>query len=486
VVENQTTHEKEWLFKMQQLSQKKEYEDDPGDLYFKEMAQFPLLRREDEILIAKQIEMKQGKLAQLILYYPLIVLEVTNRKGQMDLRLFSATMERTAAFHKQLRLLKDLRQWDSALAKKEDEILQQKHEVFRKLHLTDLGIDNIISKLESYVERIEHAENTFQNCAEEMGLPPEEIQDLAPCPRKESQRLERIIRERGIPVKEPLSTEQTIGNASAEIRNVEAETRAGRTQLKRDVKELLEAHAEAKAAKEELIKANLRLVIHIARKSTGRGVPFLDLVQEGNIGLMKAVDKFDYHRGYRFSTYATWWIRQAITRAIQQQAQTVRVPVHMLDTINRLRKSVREFIHDIGHMPTHEEIAKKMKLPVYKVKKVIEVAQRRYIISLDTPVGDGDTRFGNFVADKDAASPEETLIQRNRAERIMNVLATLTPREEKILRRRFGIDEVRPHTLQEVGEEFGVTRERVRQIEAKALKKLRGPRRRRKLDFSGE
>ena len=243
VVDNQTTHEKERLFKMQQLSQKKEYEDDPGDLYFKEMAKFPLLAREDEIQIAKQIEMNQGKLAQLMLRYPLIVLEVTNRKEQLELRLFSATMKRTAAFHKQLRLLKDLGQWDSALAKKEDEILQQKHEIFRKLHLTDLGIDNIISKLESYVERIEHAENTFQNCAEEMGLPPEEIQDLASCPREDSRQLEKIIRERGIPVKEPLSTEQTIGNASAEIRSVEAEIRTGRTQLKRDVKELLEAHA---------------------------------------------------------------------------------------------------------------------------------------------------------------------------------------------------------------------------------------------------
>ncbi len=484
VVENQTIHQVEWLFKMQQLSQKKEYADGPGHLYFKEMAQFPLLTQEDEIQIAKEIEMNQGKLAQLMLRYPLIVLEATNLMDELELCRFSTMMERTTAFHKQLRLFKDLLgQWDSALAKKEDEILQQKHKVFRKLHLTDLRIDNIISRLESYVERIEYAEKTLQNCTEEMGLFPEEIQYLKSCPRKDFQQLGRIIRETEIPVKEPLMTEQAIENALGEIRSVEAETRTGRTQLKRDVKELLEAHAEAKAAKEELIEANLRLVIHIAKKYTGLGVPFFDLVQEGNIGLMKAVDKFDYHRGYRFSTYATWWIRQAITRTIQQQAQTVRVPVHMLDTIRRMRKTAREFIHDFGRMPTHEEIAKEMKIPVNKVKRVIEVASRRYQISLETPIGNGESQLGDLIADKGAASPEEASVQKEVAERTRRVLATLTPREENVLRRRFGIEGVRPHTLQELGEEFGVTRERVRQIEAKALKKLRSPRRRKKLDF---
>ena len=484
-------------------------EHDSVDPYFQEVGRISLLTREQEIQIAKRIEIGQNKIARAVLHSPVTIKEVFRfgeqlcpGKAKDDARdsadegycmvdgrrqqRVREMIERIATCKQQLGFLKGQGHANSERVKKEEQIFQQMEDIFRELSLSDRQIDNIVLKLRSYVDRIVQAENAIQNCEKELGLSLKEIYGLVGVAKKDPQEAKRIVAETGISINKLLDMEETIHRALQEIHHVGSETQTSSYQLKQELKAALEGHAEAKAAKKEFVEANQRLVISIARKYNHRGLQFQDLIQEGNIGLLKAVDKFRYRRGYKFGTYATWWIRQAITRAIQDHSRTIRLPVHISEMLNKVTRASRDLVMEIGRDPSPEEIARKMDLPLEKVRKVLEIARRRNTVSLETPMGDEDWQLQDVIADRDIASPEEAAIQGSLTEQVRIILATLTPREEKILRRRFGIGEKTEHTLRDVGKECGISHERVRQIEAGALTKLWHPSRSKRLLFGEE
>jgi RNA polymerase primary sigma factor len=486
---------------------------DPVRMYLKEMGSVSLLSREEEVEIAKRIEAGEREVLQVVLNSPITIQEILAledllKKGRISISdiiadlddedngieeesyisVFSEQLEKIKKLYYENERIENRLATKKELSEKRKKFLRQKIEknkdllfnVLHEINLKKRSIEKIVSRLRDFLAQVESKERHIAQYCKKVELEPKEIRRLIHQGKESKSGQRKLKRKYGLKVEDLQSIDREIRNYRKQIREMEKESGLPVIGLKEAIERINKGENKAKTAQDELVRSNLRLVVSLAKKYTNRGLQFLDLIQEGNIGLIKAVDKFEYQRGYKFSTYATWWIRQAITRAIADQARTIRIPVHMIETINKLIRTSRYLVQEKGREPNPEEIAEKMELPLEKVRKVLKIAKEP--ISLETPIGEEeDSHLGDFIEDKKIVNPMDSVTYKNLSEQTKGVLSTLTPREEKVLKLRFGIEEKADHTLEEVGKDFDVTRERIRQIEAKALRKLRHPIRNKKL-----